>query len=172
MRYAHCWLGVQTQYHTLSGKEQESYNAAKLRALMADWGYLEAFTVNGDKHGADLLFYRAEDGNIMKVQLKGRPTLNKAYKGKDIYIAFQHKSTGKWYVYDHDSVLASTLDLGHLAGTKSWDVKGSWSWPTIPAWLDHLLSGWHVPVLQETEALMSEIEAYKWGDLTQSWEMT
>ena len=95
-----CWLGKRVKYENLSGKEKESYNTAKLRSLMSEWGYLEAFAVNGDKHGADLLFYRASDGNILKVQLKGRATLNKAYVGKGIFIAFQHKKTGDWYVYD------------------------------------------------------------------------
>ena len=59
-----CHLGKAVRYELLSGKEQESFNAAHLKSLMASWGYLEAFGVNGDKHGADLLFYRSSDGNV------------------------------------------------------------------------------------------------------------
>ena len=77
-----CWLGKRTVYSNLSGKEQESFNSARLKSVMASWGYLEAFTVNGDKCGADLLFYRSYDGSVLKVQLKGRPTLDKKYSGK------------------------------------------------------------------------------------------
>ena len=64
--------------------------------------------------------------------------------GKDIYIAFENKETREWFVYNHDEVLKSTLDLGHLIGTKSWDVQGSWSWSAIPAWLQTLLNPWRV----------------------------
>ena len=141
---SNCWLGSKTQYSTLSGKEQESYNAAKLRSKMADWGYLEAFNVNGDKHGADLLFYRSNDGNIMKVQLKGRATLSKNYVDKEMYVAFQDKSSGQWYMYDHDQVLGTTLDLGKMKGSESWDGAGSWSWSSVPTWLKTVLKKWEV----------------------------
>ena len=139
-----CWLGDKIQYSSLSGKEKESYNTAKLRSAMADWGYLEAFTVNGDKHGADLLFYRSNDGNVMKVQLKGRPTLSKSYRGKGIFVAFQDKSTGQWYMYDHDKILGTALDLGKLKGTVSWEKAGSWSWSSTPDWLHTVLKDWEV----------------------------
>ncbi len=167
-----CWLGEKVQYDELSGKEKESYNAAKLRALMATWGYLEAFTVNGDKHGADLLFYRASDGDILKVQLKGRATLNKAYQGKDIYIAFQHKKTGDWYVYNHDLIMASTLDLGQLIGTESWDTKGSWSWPTLPSWLHSLLSSWRVPDPDKRHRFIPPEHRSLYDLEVNTWEMT
>ena len=86
-----CWLGPKVKYHKLGHKEKESFNAAHLMAIMAKWGYLEASRINGDNHGADLLFYRSSDGNVMKIQLKGRVTLDKKYSGKDLYIAFPSK---------------------------------------------------------------------------------
>lgn len=139
-----CWLGPKVQYKSLSGKEKESYNTAKLKSTMADWGYLEAFTINGDKHGADLLFYRSTDGDVMKVQLKGRPTLSKSYTGKGIYVAFQDKGTGKWFMYNHDEILGTVLDLGKLEGTVSWEQAGSWSWSSTPDWLQTVLAKWAV----------------------------
>ena len=170
-----CWLGDRVSYRELSGKEQESYNAAKLRALMAEWGYLESVTVNVDKHGADLLFYRSSDGCILKVQLKGRPTLAKAYKDKDIYVAFQDKKTGSWYVYNHDVVLEQTLEQGKLAGSKSWDIQGSWSWSAIPSWLHTTLMDWRIPNSAQTAPFIDpqyrgEYPAVDfWGS---EWEMT
>ena len=111
---------------------------------MANWGYLEAFTVNGDKWGADILFYRSSDATVMKVQLKGRPFLDRHYCGKDIYVAFQDKTSSKWYVYPHDDVMNAVLSTGRLVGTKSWDVKGSWSWSYIPPWLGEIIAEWEI----------------------------
>lgn len=167
-----CWLGERVSYRQLSGKEQESYNAAKLRALMAEWGYLESFTVNGDKHGADLLFYRSSDGYILKVQLKGRPTLAKAYSDKDIYIAFQDKRTGSWYVYNHDTILEQTLALGKLAGTISWDEKGVWSWSGIPSWLNNILKSWRVPNTAQIAPTVEPREDPTDSSWSSEWEMT
>ena len=73
------WLGPHVTYETLSNKEQESYNAAKLISVMADYGYLECAKINGDKWGADLLFYRTSDTDVKKVQLKGRASFSKLY---------------------------------------------------------------------------------------------
>ena len=139
-----CWMGDSVAYEELSGKEQESFNSAILKSVMAKGGYLEAFTVNGDKWGADLLFYRSSDGNVMKVQLKGRPFLSKKYCNKDIYIAFPDKDRCRWFVYSHDDVMNAVLSTGRLVGTKSWDVQGGWSWSYIPPFLEEILAEWEI----------------------------
>ena len=137
-----CWLGDPVVYEDLSGKEQESYNAASLMSQMAEWGYLEGQKINGDKWGADILFYRSSDSSVLKVQLKGRVTLSKHYSGKDIHIAFKSKKCGSWFLYSHDQVLKEVLARGHLSGTQSWDVTGGWSWHNEPAWLREILNSW------------------------------
>ena len=139
-----CWLGESTVYNDLSGKEQESFNSARLKSVMTKWGYLEAFTINGDKWGADILFYRSADGEVLKVQLKGRPVLDKHYCGKDIHIAFEDKISSTWYVYPHDELMERVLDTGRLTGTQSWDSRGGWSWSYIPAWLDKIICRWSI----------------------------
>jgi hypothetical protein len=167
-----CHLGKAVRYEQLSGKEQESFNAAHLKSLMATWGYLEAFVVNGDKHGADLLFYRSSDGNVLKVQLKGRPTIHKEYANKDIYVAYEDKKTGKWYVYNHDTIMNEILALGKCAGTQSWDERGSWSWSSSPAWLATIMKKWIVPAVPR-EAYVSH--GQKWSEdwlAGPDWEMT
>lgn len=137
-------FGPPIDYTRLSGKEQESYNTAKLRSTLADRGFLEGFKVNGDKWGADMLFYRASDGLVLKVQLKGRATLDRHYVGKDIYVAFPSARDDSWYIYPHDEVLEATLALGKLVGTKSWTEKGGWSWPSPPVWLEKILKKWRI----------------------------
>ena len=137
-----CWLGDETKYEDLSGREQESYNAAHLMAQMAKWGYLEGSKVNGDKWGADLLFYRSEDGDVIKVQLKGRVTLSRHYRGKGIHVAYRNRDTEEWFLYNHDILLDQVLSKGYLTGTKSWEEKGGWSWSSNPPWLQELVDPW------------------------------
>ena len=121
-------------------------------AQMSEWGYLEGHKVNGDKWGADLLFYRSEDGDVMKVQLKGRVTLSRHYRGKGIHVAYRNRATGEWYLYNHDIILDEVLALGHLKGTKSWEEKGGWSWSSNPTWLQNLIDPWNITRERKPEA--------------------
>ena len=140
-----CWLGKKVKYHNLGHKEKESYNSAHLMSIMAKWGYLEASKINGDKHGADLLFYRSSDGDVMSIQLKGRVTLDKKYLGKNLYIAYPVKREGCWYVYPHDIVMKQSLGSSSWFKTKSWEEKGGYSWRSPPKWLVKLLEPWKIP---------------------------
>ena len=150
-----CWLGSTVGYDDLSSREQESYNTAHLMGQMAEWGYLEGHKVNGDKWGADLLFYRSTDGDVMKVQLKGRVTLSRHYRGKGLHVAYRDRATGDWYLYNHDIILDEVLSRGHLVGTKSWEDKGGWSWSSNPQWLQALLEPWNI-----TRATQPETQEY------------
>lgn len=128
-------------YDSLSSKEKESYNTSKLISEMAEYGYLEHLKINGDKHGADLLFYRSSDCSVLKVQLKGRVSFNKKYLNKELCIAFPIRLSNKtvWYLYDHDDLLNKVLEQSNISSTSSWIENGSYSWPKIPQFiLEHL----------------------------------
>ena len=140
-----CWLGKRVKYHTLGHKEKESFNTARLISIMSTWGYLEATRINGDKHGADLLFYRASDGDVKKIQLKGRASIDRKYEGKDLYIAYPVKKQGCWYIYPHDEVMNLSLKQSSWHKTKSWREGGGYSWRTPPKWLSKILKPWKVP---------------------------
>ena len=142
--HSECWLGNEIKYDNLSNKEQESYNAVHLMKEMSRWGYLESSKINGDKHGADLLFYRAKDGDVKKVQLKGRVTFDKKYKDKDLFIAFQDKRKDRWYVYPHDVVVKQAMVMSSWALSKSWTEEGGYSWKPVPAWLVDILEPWKI----------------------------
>ncbi len=86
--------------------------------------------LNDDWQGADFIACHIDGKKFIKVQLKGRLTIDKKYSGKDIYIAFN--KTGKWYIYPHDVLQDDLLNLGLMAGSKSWDENGGFSWPNIP----------------------------------------
>ena len=138
-----CWLGNKISYSEISNKEQESYNSAKLGAVMAEYGYLESARINGDKWGADLLFYRASDTDVKKVQLKGRVTFSKQYTGKDLYIAYP--DIDGWYMYPHDDLVAQASSFSSWQETMSWfRPDGGYSWNRTPVWLKKLLRPWKI----------------------------
>jgi hypothetical protein len=138
-----CWLGEKADYKDLSGKEKESFNSAKLAAIMADYGYLECARINGDKWGADLLFYRASDADVKKVQLKGRVTFSKNYMRKDLYIAYP--DADGWYMYPHDELVDQASAFSSWHETMSWfRPDGGFSWNVTPMWLQKLLRPWKI----------------------------
>lgn len=138
-----CWLGDLVSYERLGNKGQESYNSSKLISIMADYGYLECAKINNDKWGADLLFYRASDADIKKVQLKGRATFSKHYMNKDLYIAYPDQKG--WYMYPHDKVVAIAKPNQSWPQTLSWSSPdGGYSWNVTPRWLRDILSPWQI----------------------------
>jgi hypothetical protein len=87
-------------YHDLPKKAQESYNFQKASAVLADYGFVTNL-LKYDWLGADFLAQHI-NGEWLKVQLKGRLTLDHKYCNKNLYIMFEHKKESKWYLYPHD----------------------------------------------------------------------
>ncbi len=124
---------IKVDYNELNPKQQESYNYQKVSGLLAEYGYI-TYRMHDDYHGAD--FHAVNiNGHILKIQLKGRFTIEKKYLGKDIYIAFSNDRI-KWYLYPHDILHKIVTD--HSPGAK---LHGGRSIHYIPKWL--------VPVLSE-----------------------
>jgi hypothetical protein len=67
-------------YNDLNSKQKENYNYHKVAAALADYGY-DSMRLNNDWQGAD--FIAVKDDEMLKVQLKGRFTIDKKYIGKD-----------------------------------------------------------------------------------------
>jgi hypothetical protein len=61
-------------YHNLNSKQKENYNFHKVAAALADYGY-NSLRLNDDLQGAD--FIAVNGDNMLKVQLKGRFTVDK-----------------------------------------------------------------------------------------------
>lgn len=91
-------------YADLDGntKAQESYNYQKASAVLADYGFFTNL-LKYDWLGADFLAQHI-NGDWIKVQLKGRLTLDPKYFGKEISIMFEDKTIGCWYLYPHDEL--------------------------------------------------------------------
>ena len=58
----------------------------------------------------------------LKVQLKGRLTIDKKYKGKQIYMAFPMSET--WYLVPHDKLVQLVEEHTNWMETKSWGEEG------------------------------------------------
>lgn len=117
------------QYENLNSRQKENYNFQKVAAELADFGF-NCMWLNDDWQGADFIACHIDGSSFIKVQLKGRLTIDQKYSGKDIYIAFNQD--GKWYMYPHDTLRDELLNLGRMQGSKSWDDHGGFSWPNIP----------------------------------------
>ena len=123
---------VKVDYNSLNAKQKENYNFHKVAAALADYGY-NSMRLNDDWQGADFIAIKGEE--MIKVQLKGRFTIDKKYLGKEIYIAFIEGGVIK--IYYHDEVINSLS--GSILETKSWKEIGSYSWGKTPKLYDELI---------------------------------
>jgi len=117
------------KYEDLNSRQKENHNFQKVASELADYGF-NCMWLNDDWQGADFIACHIDGSTFIKVQLKGRLTFDKKYNGKDIYVAFNQN--GQWYIYPHDQLQDELLGFGLMAGSKSWDARGSYSWPNIP----------------------------------------
>ena len=86
------------------------------------------------KQGAD--FIAVNGDNMIKVQLKGRFTLDKKYLGKDIYVAFIENEVIK--IYKHDDAILILPE--NILTSKSWAPQdGSYSWGKTPKLYDKII---------------------------------
>ena len=123
---------IKVDYNSLNAKQKENYNFHKVAAALADYGY-NSMRLNDDWQGADFIAIKGEE--MIKVQLKGRFTIDKKYLGKEIYIAFIEGGVIK--IYYHDEVINSLS--GSILETKSWKEIGSYSWGKTPKLYDELI---------------------------------
>ena len=116
---------IKVDYKSLNARQKENYNFHKVASALAEYGY-NSMRLNDDWQGADFIAIKGDE--MIKVQLKGRFTIDKKYLGKEIYIAFIEDEVMK--IYDHDEVVNSLT--GSILETESWKVNGNYSWPKTP----------------------------------------
>jgi len=109
------------KYSSLNPKQQEIYNFQKVSAVLADYGF-NCIKLNDDWQGADFLAYHKDGKKTLKVQLKGRLTIDKKYVGKDIYITFPLDD--KWCVIPHDHLVEIVGQCTPWLKTNSWRDVG------------------------------------------------
>ena len=114
-------------YKNLTAKQQEVYNFQKVAGILAEYGF-NCIKLDDDWQGADFLAYRKDVDQTLKVQLKSRLSINKKYKGKDIYMCFpiKRKETWTWYLVLHDELLKRVRKHTEWLDSQSW-CKGAYS---------------------------------------------
>ena len=107
----------------------ENLNLQKVAFKLTDYGF-NCMWLNDDWQGADFIACHIDGNTFIKIQLKGRLSIDKKYNGKEIYVAFNQND--QWYVYPHDKLRDELLGKGLMCGTLSWEQRGIYNWPTIP----------------------------------------
>jgi len=117
------------KYSELNSRQKENFNFQKVSSKLADYGF-NCMWLNDDWQGADFIACHIDGNTFLKIQLKGRLTIDKKYSKKNIFVAFNQDD--KWYIYPHDQLKDELLDKGLMIGSTSWDKNDSYSWPKIP----------------------------------------
>ena len=118
-------LGEKVDYNKLNSKQKENYNFHKVASALADYGY-DSMRLNNDWQGAD--FIAVKNDEMLKIQLKGRFTVDEKYIDKSILIAFIENDIVK--IYDHDEAVNMLPD--NILDCSSWSEKGGYSWGQTP----------------------------------------
>ena len=120
-------------YNELNAKQKENYNFHKVAAALAEYGY-NSMRLNDDWQGADFIAVKGDD--MLKIQLKGRFTVDEKYRGKDIYITFIEDDKIKMYKHDE----AVNLLPEKTKNTESWEKRGGYSWGKTPKQYDKIIT--------------------------------
>ena len=110
-------------YSELSAKQQEIYNFQKIASVLADYGF-NCIKLADDWQGADFLAYHKDGVDTLKVQLKGRLTIDKKYRDKTLHIAFP--LAGHWCVVSHDQLIDIVGKATNWLNTPSWELQGQY----------------------------------------------
>jgi hypothetical protein len=118
------------EYEHLNSRQKENYNFQKVSGVLADYGFV-TLRLSDDWQGADFIANHISGQQFIKVQLKGRLTLDQKYQGKDIWICFRHQEI--WYLFPHDAALAWALKYMSLGKPAVWENgTGVWSYRSPP----------------------------------------
>jgi hypothetical protein len=97
-------------YEKLNAKQKENHNFHKIAAKLTEYGF-NTIRLSDDWQGADAIAVHVNNKDFIKVQIKGRLWFDKKYLGKKIWIAFHDKSSGEFFLYEHDRLLRALPDV-------------------------------------------------------------
>ena len=116
-------------YAKLNSKQKEARNSYHLMAQLADCGF-ESHRLHNDYQGADIVAL-SMNGETLRIQLKGRPTVSKEYLGKGLMMAFPAQTGSEDFVLvDHDSLAEWWMGENE---SESWVHRGAYSAKTPTA---------------------------------------
>ena len=122
-------------YKDLNSRQKENYNYHKVASALADYGY-DCMRLNNDWQGADFIAVHNDGKEMLKIQLKGRFTIDKKYhQNKEIYIAFIENGIIK--MYNHEDAVSVITD--NIKNSDSWVRYGGYSWGKTPKKYDSVI---------------------------------
>lgn len=122
------------EYQKLNSKQKENYNFHIIAAKLAEYGF-NSMRLNDDWQGADFIAVYKDGDPMLKVQLKGRFSIDKKYIGKDLWIAFIEKGIVKLYRHDDALPLLKT----NVLQSESWIREGGYTWGKTPVLFESIL---------------------------------
>ena len=125
-------------YESLKPRQKEIFNFQKISGVLADYGF-NCIKLADDWQGADFLAYHKDRLDTLKVQLKSRLTIDKKYKGKELFVAFPLNE--HWYLVEHDALIEKVGQHTNWLNTDSWVTKGCYHSAAPNAQLMRSLSG-------------------------------
>lgn len=128
------------KYNKLNSRQKENYNFQKVSALLAEYGF-NSMWLNDDWQGADFIAIHIDGESFLKIQLKGRLTVDKKYVNKNIYIVFNQNN--QWFLYPHDTIVGELKKMKKL-DSDSWNKYGGYSWPSIPVYLSKYMKKYEI----------------------------
>lgn len=117
-------LPPRVDYSELTSRQKEIFNFQKVAALLADHGF-NCIKLADDWQGADFLAYHIDGDTTLRVQLKGRATIDEKYRGKRLHMAFPIK--GEWHIVAHDLLVELCGRHTNWLNTSSWRDNGGYS---------------------------------------------
>jgi len=112
---------IKIDHDSLNSRQKEIFNFQKISGLLADYGF-NCIKLADDWQGADFLAYHKDGLDTLKVQLKSRLTIDRKYKGKELFVAFPLNS--RWYLLEHDTLIEKVGQHTNWLNTESWVTKG------------------------------------------------
>ena len=131
------------EYASLDARQQERVNFAHVASRLAGYGFA-CYWIDADWNGTDFLAHHMPSGRTLNVQLKGRITIDRKYRKRDIWMAFPN--AGHWFVVPHDELVEAWLEVNpKLLEAESWKgSRGRRHAPRPPSGLEPFLSRWQV----------------------------
>jgi len=126
---------IKVNYSELNARQKENYNYHKIASALAEYGY-DCMRLNNDWQGADFIAVHNDGAKMMKIQLKGRFTLDKKYLKKDIYVAFIENDKIK--IFFHDDAISLLSE--NIINSISWKDRGGYSWGQTPKHFESIIS--------------------------------
>lgn len=129
------------KYSDPTSPQKEQYNFQKVSAVLADYGF-RTISLGDDWRGADFIAHHIDGETFLKVQLKGRLSVDKKYVGKDIWICFLDGK--RTYLYPHDEFLEQILLDTNVGKTASWTQRGVYHCPSLSLDLRKMLTAYEL----------------------------